>query len=713
MSGGDLQTRRRRILVVDDDPTLRLLASEALTSQGLEVREAENGTRALELFQTESPDLVLLDVQMPGLDGFTVCERIRGLPGGLHTPIVIMTGLDDVDSICRAYEAHATDFITKPLSWIILVHRVEYLLRASENVVELHLSRERLEKAQRLARVGSWEVDIASGELRASAQLHSILGLGPEPDEKPLDPGRLVERIHPDDRPGLFEAVRYCRDGGASLQADYRIVLDDRSERILHAQGEIVRDERGRPARLEGTVQDVTERRRSEEQIRYLAYHDTLTGLGNRRLFKERLGLAIAHARRRESPLGVLFLDLDQFKRINDTLGHSVGDAVLKGVADRLVASVRESDLIVRPSGTDFATAISRLGGDEFTLLLTDLGEVEHLAKVARRILETLSRPFVLDAHQVVISASIGITAWPFDGDDVETLLRNADTAMYHAKDQGRNNFQFYTEAMNRAAQQRLTLESKLRRALDADEFEVHYQPKVELGSGRIAGLEALVRWRDPEAGLVLPDAFIPMAEETGLIGPLGDRVLRTVCHQLAAWQRDGRPCLPVSINLSPQHFRQRDLAASIEAALCAVGVGPGWLEIEITESTLLRDEETVSATLRALHDRGIRIALDDFGTGYSSLNYLRRLPVDTLKIDRSFVRDIEKDASGAALIEAIIAMAKALRLKVVAEGVETPGQRDLLRRWGCDEFQGFVFSPALPVEALEALLERPGSPVR
>jgi diguanylate cyclase (GGDEF)-like protein len=384
---------------------------------------------------------------------------------------------------------------------------------------------------------------------------------------------------------------------------------------------------------------------------------------------------------------------------------------VLKGVADRLVASVRESDLIARPRGTDFVPAISRLGGDEFTLLLTDVADTDQLAKIARRLLQTLSRPFDLEGHRVVISASIGITAWPFDGDDVETLLRNADTAMYHAKDQGRNDFQFYTEAMNRAARQRLSLESKLRRALDADEFVVHYQPRVELASGSIVALEALVRWRDPEAGIVLPDVFIPIAEETGLIGPLGDRVLRSVCEQLAAWRRAGGPCVPISVNLSVQQFRQRDLAASIEATLRSAGVEPRWLELEITEGTLMRDEEAVTATLRALHDRGIRIALDDFGTGYSSLNYLRRLPVDTLKIDRSFVLDIESDAGSAALVEAIIAMARALRLRVVAEGVETAGQQDRLRRWGCDEFQGFLFSPALPVESLEELWRRQGTP--
>ena len=692
-------SRRRRILVVDDDPTLRILASEALTSQGFEVREAESSARGLELFQSVAPDLVLLDVQMPGMDGFTVCERMRGLPGGLLTPIVIMTGLDDVDSICRAYEARATDFITKPLSWIILIHRVEYLLRAGENVVELQRNRERLEKAQRLARVGSWDVDLASGELRASAQLRAILGLAPEPDEKPLDPGPLVERIHADDRSGLFEAVQLCREGGASLQADYRIVLDDRSERILHTQAEVVRDERGRPARLEGTIQDVTERRRSEEQIRYLAYHDTLTGLGNRRLFKERLELAIAHARRRDALLGVLFFDLDQFKRINDTLGHSVGDRLLQGVADRLVASVRDSDLVAR---TELATAISRFGGDEFTVLLTQLAQVQDLAKVARRLLEVLARPFSLEGHEVVITASIGLAAWPTDGEDGEVLLRNADAAMYHAKEQGRNNYQFYAASMNEVALQRLILETRLRRALERGEFEVHYQPKLARDGRSVAGMEALARWRDPELGVVLPGEFIPIAEETGLIGALGDFVLRRSCEDRQRWTEAGFPPVPVAVNLSAHQFRGGRLAERVGRILAETGLAPALLELEITESTLLHDEATVVEALEQLRALGVRVAVDDFGTGYSSLAYLRTLPVDALKIDRGFVRGISDNPDEAALTAAIVSMGHALRLRVVAEGVETEGQHALLEGWGCDEYQGFLFAHPMPGDALE-----------
>jgi diguanylate cyclase (GGDEF)-like protein/PAS domain S-box-containing protein len=701
MSREAASAKRMLVLVVDDDPTMQLLVREALEPHGLHVEEAPNGASALAVFRTRKPNLVLLDVQMPGIDGFTVCEEIRRIPGSQHTPVVMMTGLDDVESVRRAYEAGATDFITKPISWLILSHRVRYLLRAAENLAELRQSQERLANAQHLARMGSWQLDVATGELHASKGLLSIYGF---PPGEVLTRQAYLDRIHPDDRPAILAAAQTCLREGRSARIDHRLVLPDGSERIVHSQFMLGLEESGRPERLEGTVQDVTERKRAEEQIRYLAYHDSLTGLGNRLLFKERLAVALAQARRSDGVLGVLFLDLDHFKRINDTLGHSVGDRLLQGVADRLVATLRTSDTIARSGRMDADHAVSRFGGDEFTILLTDLRDVQDLAKVARRILEVLSTPFSLEGHEVVIGGSIGITARPLDGDDVETLLRNADAAMYHAKDRGRNNYQFYTESMNVVALERLVLESKLRRALEQGEFELHYQPKVALPAGGLTGFEALVRWRDPERGLVLPGVFIPLCEETGLIRPLGEWVLKEACRQLARWRDAGRDPVPISVNLSVHQFRSGNLVETVRRALAETAVDARWLELEITESALLQDEAAVVGALEALRRLGIRIAIDDFGTGYSSFSYLRRLPVDVLKIDRSFVEHIETSPDEAALLGAIVSMGRALRLRVIAEGVETVGQRQLLTSWGCDEMQGFLVSPAVPAEDAAAL---------
>ena len=555
-------------------------------------------------------------------------------------------------------------------------------------VRELRESRERLRAAQRLARMGSWRFHPGSGTVELSEELLGILGLAPRAEEWGLKD--LLAVVHPDDRPALIEAGARCLEARTSLHVDHRIVLPDGSERILQTQARFLGDAGAGPDVLEGTAQDVTERKRIEEQIRFLAYHDGLTGLGNRRLFQERLDLAVAEARRSELPFGVLFLDLDQFKRINDTLGHSVGDRLLRGVADRLVTSVRDTDLVAR---SEFSTAVSRFGGDEFTILAAGVPRTRDLAKVARRLLEVLSRPFALEGHEIVITASIGIAAWPDDGEDAEVLLRNADAAMYHAKQQGRNNYQFYAAAMNEEALQRLILESRMRGALEREEFEVHYQPKLDREGGRVVGVEALARWRDRELGLVLPDEFIAIAEETGLIGALGDWVLRRSCQDRQRWTQAGLPAVPVAVNLSAHQFRGGRLVERVERILEETGLDPGLLELEITETTLLHDERTVVAALGALRKRGVQVAVDDFGTGYSSLAYLGRLPVDSLKIDRSFVLGIAENPGEAALTAAIVAMGHALDLRVVAEGVETERQRELLGAWGCDELQGFLFA--------------------
>ncbi len=621
----------------------------------------------------------------PILEIQSATERIARGDFDVRTP---SDRMDEIGDVARAFD--------------VMLDRLRGFLS------ELRRSRTQLERAQRLAQIGSWQIDLQSGELTGSTEFRSMFGLGNESEDSKAIPHRLVlQLIHPEDRHDFEQAFRHCIQEGTGLSLDHRLVVRG-TEHSVHTQGRVVSGENATAGCIEGTCQDVSERKRSEEQIRFLAYHDNLTGLGNRQFFAERLDLAISRARRNDSNLGVLFLGLDHFKRINDTLGHAAGDELLRRVADRLVGVVRDSDLVARKGDGDYDSAVSHLGSDQFTLLASEIRKPGDLAKIAQRVRQSLAEPFDLQGHAVVLQVSIGIAAWPIDGNEVETLLRNADSAMHHAKRQGGNNVQFYTESMNAAALHHLTLEEKLRHALDENQFEVHYQPKVALSSGDIVGFEALLRWRDPEIGMVMPNDFIPIAEESGLIVQIGAWVLTEVCRQLAEWRDNDLAVLPVAINLSVQQLREADLAGTVRASLTSAGIDASLLELEITESMLLGDGEKVRATLNSLRVSGIQIAIDDFGTGYSSLSYLRRLPVDILKIDRAFVENIEVDEEDAALAEAIIAMARALRLTVVAEGVETPGQREILAGWGCDAYQGFVFSPAVPASEVHGLFPDP-----
>ncbi|MBO8172275.1 MAG: EAL domain-containing protein [Bacillaceae bacterium] len=460
----------------------------------------------------------------------------------------------------------------------------------------------------------------------------------------------------------------------------------------------VVKDELGNITHYVGVMKDITLRKKLEDQIQYQAYHDTLTGLPNRVLLYDRLKQGIIHARRQNKKLAVMFLDLDRFKRINDTLGHSTGDQLLKAVAERLSGCMGERD------------TVARQGGDEFIILLPEIEHTGEAAELSSKIIETLKKPFFLENHELFITTSIGISIYPSDGTNLETLIQNADTAMYRAKEQGRNNFQFFTPVAHDPSLERLTLESHMRRSLDKGDFEIYYQPRVDLKSGRIKGMEALVRWYHPELGLLMPDKFIPLAEETGLIIPLGEKVLREACRQNREWQRDGYPDLQVAVNLSMLQFKQPDLAEMIESVLVDTGLDPGCLELEITESIVMNNPDVTLNTLNKLKMMGVKIALDDFGTGYSSLNYLKRFPIDTLKIDRSFVQDVTANQDDRAIVTAMINLAHSLQLKVVAEGVETEEQLLLLNEYHCDEIQGYFCSHPLPADQFSQLiLDREG----
>jgi diguanylate cyclase (GGDEF)-like protein/PAS domain S-box-containing protein len=471
-----------------------------------------------------------------------------------------------------------------------------------------------------------------------------------------------------------------------------------------------IKNEDGKIIQAIHITRDITERKQAEEQIRFLAYYDNLTRLPNRTFYKELLTRALTYATRHKKTMAVLFVDLDSFKRINDTLGHDVGDQLLQAVAERLLNSTRKSDYVARSDDEDTINTVSRLGGDEFIVLLNEIVHTYDATVVARRILADLSLPFMLTGNEVFITASVGISLYPADGKDVETLLKNADIAMYSAKEHGKNNFQFYAETMNATAFERLTIENELRKALERGDLVLYYQPKVDVPSRKIIGMEALLRWKHPVKGMILPDEFIPLAEETGLIVPIGDWALRSACLQNKAWQTAGLPCIPISVNLSRRQFEQQNLRESIMKALHDADLAAHFLELEMRESTIMANPDKAASLLRALKAAGIKISIDSFGTGYFSLDQLRRMPLDFLKIDRSFIINISAKAEDADITRAIIALAHSLKLKVIAEGVETEEQFAFLRELGCNEARGYLFSKPVPAEECVPLISNASS---
>lgn len=491
-----------------------------------------------------------------------------------------------------------------------------------------------------------------------------------------------------------------------SLSREYRIVRKDGNILWVNEVIHNVCDESGTPIRVEGTIYDINSRKLAQETMLHMAYHDSLTGLPNRYLLIDRINQAIKSAQYRNRLVAVLFLDIDNFKRINDTLGHSAGDFLLKDVAGRLQEFIRKSDTLSRPLQGEEDATIARLGGDEFTILLSEISAIQNAAQVAHRIHDIFRQPFTVAGRELFITASIGISIYPHDGADAECLLKSADIAMYYAKDHGKSNFQFYSEQMNKAACMRLEMENRLRKAIDNREFHLYYQPQMDIRTGDVVGIEALIRWIDAQNNVVLPGMFIPIAEETGLIIPIGEWILENACRQNKAWQDAGFPPMYVSVNISGIQFKQPSFIKTVDTVLRETGLDPRHLELELTESILMESTEASRQTLNELKSMGVRLSIDDFGTGYSSLSYLKRFPIDTLKIDRSFVKDVTTNPDDKAIISAIIALAKTLNLKVIAEGVETIQQLACLREMGSDGMQGYLFSPPLPHDYLTQLLK-------
>ncbi len=679
---------------------------------------------------------------------------------------------------------------------------------------ELLESRSRLEQTQRFAHLGGWEWSIEGRKFRLSEESCRILDT--PFTENTLSLSTALNFFHPDDRPFFSKAITQAVTEGDTIDLDYRIRLQNGTERVVNCQAEPSFDAAGNVMRLTGTLQDITERKsvedklrlsatvfenttegvaitdrngyiisansaftaitgyredeligktpailksgrqdqqfyddmwqsisetghwrgeiwnrrkngdiypewlnissvkdehgeisnyvavfsditaikESESKLKHLAHHDPLTGLPNRLLLNARMHQSMAHARRNNSMVAVMFLDLDKFKMINDTLGHPIGDLLLQEVTQRLIACLREED------------TVCRLGGDEFVILLDDLHDTNFASSVAQKINAALSEKFLLQQHEIFISCSIGISIFPNDGDDITDLFKNADSALYRCKEQGRNHYQYYTEDLSTRAMERMQMETDLRHALERNELVIYYQPQADLYNGSIIGMEALLRWQHPSNGLLAPGSFIPLAEETGLITPIGEWVLRTACARLQRWMDAGLPKTRVSVNLSPLQFKQKNLAETVAAALRDSGLPPECLELELTESMLMQDAESTIAILQKIKAMGVKIAIDDFGTGYSSLSYLKRFPIDRIKIDQSFVRNITSDPTDAAVSQAIISMSHSLNLITVAEGVETQAQLEFLRARHCNEIQGFHFSRPLPEQEMERLMK-------
>ncbi|MDH4228121.1 MAG: EAL domain-containing protein [Nitrospirota bacterium] len=693
-----------RVLVVDDDRAMRELATRSLEITGFSVAAAGNGRQGADLFAQFAPDIVLLDVMMPGLDGFGTCRAIRSMPGGANTPVIMITALDDLASIDRAYEAGATDFTTKPIQWPVLAQRLRYMARQKHISDKLRQSEERLVKAQRIARLGVWEWEIGPDRLTMSDAVLPLLGIAPQRFDGSFV--SFVSLLHPEDSDRVLEHMQMGIAKRSSFFLEYRLQGTNPGEqtRFVHQEAEPEFDERGHLVRLVGTLQDITTQRETESRIHFLTRYDSLTSLPNRQLLTERLSDVLHDAQRRRQLAAVLNIGLDRFERINNAFGHQTGDSVLREVANRLRSSLER---MVARSHHDLQPTIGRLGGDEFCIILSRVGDAAEVATAARQALEDLSAPFLVDGHEVYLTSSIGAVLYPADGTTVDGLLRNASAALRGAKVQGKNNYRFYTSTMNSDAMRRVALEGKLQKALENRELVLYYQPKVDIASGRLLGAEALVRWRHPELGMVAPGEFIPLAEESGLIVPIGEWVIAEACRQGVEWQKQGLPPINLAVNLSARQFWQEDLAERIGGILKESGFDPRHLEMEITESTFMHSATDTVLTLNSLKQMNISLSVDDFGTGYSSLAYLQRFPIDSLKVDRSFITDVTTNKDSATITRTVISMAQSLGLKVVAEGVETVEQLDFLQAEGCHLIQGFLVSPPVAPEDFRALLAR------
>lgn len=689
-----MTSRPGRLLIVDDNEMNRDMLARRLTRNGYAVEVADSAHQLSERVERSAVDLVLLDIEMPELSGLDALKKLRETYSSIQLPIIMVTAKNQSADVVKALNLGANDYLTKPIDLPVALARIGTQLSHKSAQEALRESEERYALAARGANDGLWDWNLQTGRVYFSPRWKTMLGY--QEGEIADSPEEWFDRVHDADRERVKEELAAHQSGSTPhFESEHRMLHKDGAFRWMLNRGVAVHDSSGKVLRMAGSQTDITERKVS----------DPLTGLPNRLLFIDRLGRLIKRTKRRKDHLfAILFLDLDGFKMINDSLGHLIGDQLLLGVAGRLEKCLRSTDTIAR-LGESFT--IARLGGDEFTVLLDDLKGSADARSAAERLMEALVPPFILGGKEVFTSVSIGIALSNSAYEEAEDMLRDADTAMYRAKSMGKARYEVFDADMRASVMARLQLETDLRGAVEREQFRNFYQPIVSLDSGQIVGFEALLRWQHPVRGLIGPDEFIRVAEETGLIRELGWWNLREACRQISDWRTHclSRQDLFVSVNLSAKQFLQQNLVDDVRKLLEELQLPAEALKLEITESTVMGDPSSAVEMLQEIKSLGIRLAIDDFGTGYSSLSYLHRFPLDTLKIDRSFIRDIRDDGEGLEIARTILPMANNLRLDVVAEGVETLEQVALLKKLHCKYGQGFYFSKPLSAEGTMALL--------
>jgi len=702
------------LLIVEDEPRY-LESTRLLLAQHVHrIDTALTAGQAYALLAENRYDLVLLDLRLPDGNGHDIMAHIRE-----HAPdcrVIIASGDSEIDSAIQSLRLGAYDYLRKPYEPEELINTVRHVMR------KLDLERDNQRMAQQIEQSEQWHRLLVntSPDIIYTLDAKGCFTYLNDSVERTLGymPGELIGRdyttlIVEEQQDVALHHFNERRTGDRATR-NFEMLLR-RKDDLLSSLTERTSEHRVvvelsamgmyRPSSLGmgeflgtyGVARDISARKQAEATITFQAYHDLLTGLPNRSLFKDRLGQAMVYAKRHGQTMATLFLDMDHFKVVNDTLGHLVGDGLLQALAQRLRGCLREGD------------TLSRIGGDEFMLLLPHIRSRDNAAYIAQKIIASLKQPFNIEGHELFAGMSIGIAIYPDDGDNIETLIKHADIAMYHAKDHGRNDYKFFTQDLHRSFTGRLAIENEMRHALDKTEFEVFYQPQVAVESQRIRGMEALIRWNHPTRGMVTPNDFIPIAEESGLITPISEWVLNAACHQAMLWRGSDLPPISMAINLSARQIEHPQFVDKFVHALHKFMPDGQGIEIEITESTLMRDMDGAVGKLRKLADMGVEISIDDFGTGYSSLSYLKKLPINTIKIDRSFIHDLNGHMNnGSTIVAGIAAMAKGLKLKVVAEGVETLEQLEYLQMLGCDTYQGFFYSRPVNAEAATEFLVHP-----